>query len=257
VDVQRAKPIATLDLARDVLTRIPVQDMLPMFELSDVFSSTLPVSGMWAGGQVFELPTPVHHTDGSGSSSLPTPTARDSAASGGSTPSDVTLTDAVVRTELGTRENPRHLPTPRATRGASSTETMYALGAERSDEHRTQWQVLMPTPRTSDTNGPGSHGTGGPDLRTVVSLLPTPLTTTADGVQELERRVGGRGSTLADEVEHLLPTPVAAEGVKATTRQGSAQKSKTGQVWLTNVAHDLAVLNGESTDPLSDGGNES
>lgn len=38
---------------------------------------------------------------------LPTPTAMDAKASGGSTPSDVTLTDAVVRTSLGARTNPR------------------------------------------------------------------------------------------------------------------------------------------------------
>ena len=38
---------------------------------------------------------------------LPTPTAMDSRASGGSTPSDVTLTDAVVRTSLGATTNPR------------------------------------------------------------------------------------------------------------------------------------------------------
>jgi hypothetical protein len=39
---------------------------------------------------------------------LPTPTAADSAASGDSTPSDITLTDAIVRTNLGEKENPRH-----------------------------------------------------------------------------------------------------------------------------------------------------
>ncbi len=33
---------------------------------------------------------------------------------------------------------------------------------------------LLPTPRSSDTNGAASHGDGGPDLRTAVSLLPTP-----------------------------------------------------------------------------------
>jgi DNA (cytosine-5)-methyltransferase 1 len=38
---------------------------------------------------------------------LPTPTSMDSKASGGSTPSDVTLTDAVVRTSLGATTNPR------------------------------------------------------------------------------------------------------------------------------------------------------
>jgi len=80
---------------------------------------------------------------------LPTPTARDEAASGGSTASDVTLTDAVVRTEFGTRPNPRLRPTPRAARGASGTETMYRLGAERDDTGDRQGNVLLPTPMTS------------------------------------------------------------------------------------------------------------
>ena len=31
--------------------------------------------------------------------------------------------------------------------------------------------ALLPSPRTSDMNGPGLHGTGGPDLRTVVAML--------------------------------------------------------------------------------------
>lgn len=34
--------------------------------------------------------------------------------------------------------------------------------------------ALLPTPATSDTNGPGQHGDGGLDLRTAVSLMPTP-----------------------------------------------------------------------------------
>ena len=38
---------------------------------------------------------------------------------------------------------------------------------------------MLPTPRTSDTNGPGLHGDGGMDLRTAVKLLPTP--TARDG----------------------------------------------------------------------------
>jgi hypothetical protein len=38
---------------------------------------------------------------------LPTPTAMDSHSSGGNNPSNVTLTDAVVRTSLGARTNPR------------------------------------------------------------------------------------------------------------------------------------------------------
>jgi hypothetical protein len=38
---------------------------------------------------------------------LPTPTASDYTTSGGSTPANVTLTDAVVRKQLGARTNPR------------------------------------------------------------------------------------------------------------------------------------------------------
>ena len=45
------------------------------------------------------------------------------------------------------------LPTPRATRGGSSTETT----------------MLLPSPTTSDANGAGAHGTGGPDLRTALA----------------------------------------------------------------------------------------
>ncbi len=74
---------------------------------------------------------------------LPTPTAKDSAASGGSTAADVTLTDAVVRTDMGTRDNPRLLPTSRATRGGSGTETMYAAGGERTDVERPQGTLTL------------------------------------------------------------------------------------------------------------------
>jgi DNA (cytosine-5)-methyltransferase 1 len=45
----------------------------------------------------------------------------------------------------------------------------------------------------------------------------------------------------------LFPTPVASEGVKATAAQGSEEKKLTGQVWLTNIAHDLATENGLPT----------
>jgi DNA (cytosine-5)-methyltransferase 1 len=45
------------------------------------------------------------------------------------------------------------LPTPRATRGGSATETMYGLGAERSDANRPQGEVLLPTPTSSDYKG--------------------------------------------------------------------------------------------------------
>ena len=46
----------------------------------------------------------------------------------------------------------------------------YLLGLDVNTESATHTH-LLPTPRTSDTNGPGSHGTGGMDLRTTCQLL--------------------------------------------------------------------------------------
>ncbi len=78
------------------------------------------------------------------------------------------------------------LPTPRATRGGSGTETMYLLGASRDDSNRTQGEVLLKTPTAQlAVNGGAQH----PD----------------------QRKAGGHGPTLADEVEFLLPTPLASD----------------------------------------------
>ena len=114
------EPIATWNPSRDCWETSQV-DLLS--GLSDVYSGTFPNSVSMRRSSLFERPMLAPRTSGSASSSLPTPTAADSGASGGSTPSDVTLTDAVVRTELGTRENPRHmLPTPTVTNAAGNGE---------------------------------------------------------------------------------------------------------------------------------------
>jgi hypothetical protein len=82
---------------------------------------------------------------------------------------------------------------------------------------------LLPTPRTSDTNGPGEHGTGGPDLRTVVGdLLPTPVTQPDTG--------NGHARNLGKEVQ-LLPTPRASDGTKG----GPNQRGSSGDLMLPSV----------------------
>lgn len=73
---------------------------------------------------------------------LPTPTAMDSKASGGSVPANKTLTDATVRTGEVQLAGGRLMPTPRATRGGSSTEMSYAMGGRRSDDERPQGVVV-------------------------------------------------------------------------------------------------------------------
>jgi hypothetical protein len=75
---------------------------------------------------------------------------------------------------------------------------------------------LLPTPRTSDTNGPERHGTGGPDLRTIASeLLPTPRAT--DGTKGGPNQRGSSGDLmLPSAVQTLLPTPRATRGGSGT-----------------------------------------
>jgi hypothetical protein len=105
---------------------------------SPTCSLTLPGWGLMRAGALYELRTPGPLTSGRACSSsllptprtsdvhgagvrgaggldlrtavavlLPTPTAMDAHGSGGNHPSNVTLTDAVVRTQLGARSNPR------------------------------------------------------------------------------------------------------------------------------------------------------
>lgn len=76
--------------------------------------------------------------------------------------------------------------------------------------------------------------------------LPTPTVSDSKGAAKSEVLEGNPHHRLKVEVE-LFPTIVASEGVKATTAQGSEQKGETGQVWLTNIAHDLATDNGLPT----------
>jgi DNA (cytosine-5)-methyltransferase 1 len=61
-----------------------------------------------------------------------------------------------------------------------------------SGDHRRERSdvELLPTPRTSDTNGAGHHGDGGMDLRTTVSLLCTP--SASDGAGGKTSRSGNR-----------------------------------------------------------------
>lgn len=97
---------------------------------------------------------------------------------------------------------------------------------------------LLPTPRTSDTNGPGLHGDGGPDLRTAISLLPTP--TVADSRDTANFRPDGTpysdgyGMTLTDATR-LLPTPRASDGDKG----GPNQRGSSGDLMLPSAAAQL------------------
>lgn len=183
---QHQKRIATWNSGRDCWETDQV-DLLS--GLSDVFSEAFTISGSMRNCVAYEHQMSAPLTDGSGSlfsqlggKLLPTATAQDSGGSGGSNESNVALTDAVVRTELGTVPNAR----------------------------------LLPTPRANEATGIGVHGTGGQVLRTTAALLPTPdaYAGSRGGAQDPDkRRAGGRSVALHDVIEKggLLPTPKAGD----------------------------------------------
>jgi len=140
----------------------------------------LPAWGTTSGGVLYELQTPERLTAvRDGSASLPTPAARD-------------YKDVGENTDY---------------------EKIAAKSKLAGVAH------LLPTPRTSDTNGPGVHGDGGLDLRTAAALLPTP---TARDFRDRGPHAGfttrekcqsavDRGFAHLPRVAALLPTPTSVE----------------------------------------------
>ena len=143
-------------------------------------SPSFPEWGTTRAGVLFELPTPVRPTVAQGSSSLPTPTRRDH--------KDHEIAAA------------KHRP--------ADTDTL-----SRALAH------LLPTPTTLDANGPGVHGTGGPDLRTAMSLLKTPCgqdNMYTDRPERVLDPVTNPRYGLQDQIATLLPTPLASDHKQAT-----------------------------------------
>ena len=158
------------------------------------------------------------------------------------------------------------LPTPDATHGRETTRTSTLLpGVARS---------LLPTPTAEGGTGymSGSNrDTWRPTLESAVKgylpvlhqgrpdLLKTPTAQLAvnGGSQHPDkRRAGGHGPTLADQVEHLLPTPTAMDshGARnATSGRSSLKPSVNNDGWtLSDV-----FWTGESTRPPSGAGKPS
>jgi hypothetical protein len=158
------RPIARWNPARDVWE---TQTTGLFCEHSDVWSETWPPSGMWDGGTVYALPTSEHRmADSESSSLLGTPRI-----DVGGTKSEQGYAAAAAKSRLEGQVAQLPTPTSRDWKDGACADadvpTNGLLG-------RTVVRELLPTPRTSDTNGAGQHGQGGLDLRTAVELLPTP-----------------------------------------------------------------------------------
>jgi DNA (cytosine-5)-methyltransferase 1 len=154
---------------------------------------------------------------GDGLTLLPTPTAERAGYNRGGAAGRV----GPVRPSLDQID--RLLPTPKAS--DSGTEGRRASEGFRPPLSQVVFEQLLPTPRTSDANGAGHHGDGGMDLRTAVTLLPTP--TARDG----DRGAGWGeepGRPLSETVHRLLPTPKASDGEKG----GPNQRGSSGDLAL-------------------------
>ncbi len=180
-------------------TQIWETDLVDLFsERQEPFSETWPTSGMTRSGRLLPLPASAHHTAASACSSL--------------------------------------LSTPRASRGASTTEIAYALGGQRSNTDRTQGQVLLPTPTTQPSTGNGHARNLGKE----VQLLPTPT------AQAAKHSADDRGPGTLDDhnlwsvaarmgQDNLLPMPRATDGTKG----GPNQRGSSGDLMLPSAVMDL------------------
>lgn len=179
-----------------------------------VYSETFPTSGMTRNGVAYERPTWGPATDGSGSLSSPdgallmTPVASE-----GAKPSN-------------TMEVARRLTTGQV---FLTNQIVTLCGLDPSEK------TLLPTPTVSDTNGPGLHGTGGMDLRTTVSLLPTPKAT--DGEKGGPNQRGSSGDWPLPAIGHLLPTPTVGMMMGGSATRSGARST---ELLLPGVAQSLA-----------------
>lgn len=175
--------------------RLASEQTAELFGHSEPFSGTWPTSGTTLGGVAFRLPEWVPPTAGSGFSSspgpelLPTPNTGESpnghgrrgGKAGNGRQSGSSL-EAIAPL----------LPTPNATPLASSLD-LQCSGDGRETPNKLGWAV--------------AEMTADPLLKT-----PTAQLAVNGGSQHpSKRREGGHGPTLADEAEHLLPTPQARD----------------------------------------------
>ena len=199
-----------------------------LFEDSTSFSDRWPNSGMTHDGRAFELPTSVLPTSAIGYSSS---------------------------VSLGT-------PTARAAKGANSVRV--ASGDTRG---LLENQVAtLPTPRTTDSTGPGVHGDGGMDLSTAVreNLLPTPH---SQNGEPRNNKVWARPLDQPQNLENapaLLPTPVVNDmGRDKTPEQweawieGERAKGYNGNGHGNSLSIEVRKSTGAATKPPSDDGSPS
>lgn len=176
------------------------------------YSATWPTSGITLHGVSYALPT----------SALPTP-------------------------EPGCSSSRGLLNTPLTTT-ATGVQTL-----ERQVGGRGSSTPMLGTPRTSSGNGVGQYedserGTRGRLEAQVDQLLKTPnanLATNGGSQHPDKRKEGRHGPTLADEVEHLLPTPLTSNSKSARTMSSGGQRQGGGHSGPPGLDETAQLLAGQ------------
>lgn len=124
---------------------------------------------MTRNGIAYPLAPLARLTKGTASGSLPTPLASGGSNTGANRKAWGGVNTLEAMASKGWWSDT--IPTPTSRDAASSRNTT----ADRTSwegvhlgDTLTDYVTKWPTPRASDANGPGEHGTGGPDLRTAV-----------------------------------------------------------------------------------------
>ena len=194
--------------------------MEDIFGHSDVYSETWPTSGMTRNGVAYALPTWAPPTTGSASSSSP--------------PVEMLRTPAAAEAEGG------------------------ALSPERA---RAENRTLRLTGQILDMVAPEQMSDSWKAAPTPVLKTPTSQLAVNGGSQHPDkRRAGGHGPTLADEVEHLLPTPKAGDGEfssGSTTGRPVEKSTHLGTRALLIAGQLEHRRTGDHTPPPSTAGNPS
>ena len=215
---------------------------------SAVFSETWPTSGMTHAGTAYEQPTSEPHTDGSGSSLLPTPAANlgEHRRDNGQPPE---RRKAAGR-QVSTADVVCHLlPTPEAKLATSGPDYARA-GRETSggDDLATSLARLLPTPRATERMQHNSRDAGMALSAQIMELLPTPRAT--DGTKGGPNQRGSSGDLMLPSAVMLLPTPQVTDG-----SGGPKRLREDGRMETDHGANLRDLFGGASTRPRSDVGN--
>ena len=220
---QQKQPTLIWNTARGVWERVGMESLL--CEHLEPFSATWATEGMMRNGQVFELPTQVHRTTDSESSSLPTP---------------ATSEPGFTFQPVDKDGNPTNNPNERWYH--PETGRLVQKGIKQALSN-------LPTPTTMDAKASNNKEVidkfikQGKQTCLSYELLRTPAESEAERAHQPASKAKARGGqqTLSGQFMEMFPTPKALDGIKGSLKTSAERESDGRQVDLPNVARDIVL----------------